>query len=153
MAGIVVPFTIVANIFWILIVAVIMGAMYWMYKQSRSITTMLKLILMTIFVTIFFSQYRSPQYIVWLTPFAALLVAEDMWGILSFYGVQVLAYVEFPLTYGVLWENDQYISTWAPGFFTVLFIVYGLLMWRAMSRIDKPLEGGNETSYTPHSMA
>jgi hypothetical protein len=130
--GVLVSFNTIANIFRILTLVIVIMAMYWMYKQPRSITIMPKMILVTIFVIIFFSTFRSPQYVVWLSPFAALLVAEDIWGIIAFYGVQVLTIIEYPLTYGKLWENHRYLSGWAQGFFTVLFIVYGFLLWRAL---------------------
>jgi len=135
-AGATVPFNVISNVFRVLTVVVIAGALYWMYKQPGSITRMVKLILITIFVLVFFSQYRSPQYIVWLSPFAALLVAGDRWGVLAFLGVQVLAYIEFPLMFWVLYVNDHYLTEWALGFFTVLFIAYGLMLWRAVQRED-----------------
>jgi len=111
---------------------VVAGALYWMYRQPRSITLLLKMVLLTIFAVVFLSQYRSPQYIVWFTPFAALLVAGDHRGILSFYAVQVLAFIEFPLAFWVLYVNQHYVTEWALGFFTLLFIAYGLLLWEAM---------------------
>ena len=130
--GIAIPFGITAALFRILTVVVIAGALYLMYQQPKNIALMLKLILAVIIVITAFSQYRSPQYIVWFTPFAALLVAEDIWGILVFIGVQVLAYIEYPLGYGVLYVNDKYVSGWGLVFFTVFFLTIGLLMWRAL---------------------
>jgi hypothetical protein len=131
MVNIAVPFSSIAILFRILTVVVILGALYLMYQQPNNIARMLKLILVVIVVAIMFSQYRSPQYIVWFTPFAALLVADDLWGILLFIGVQILGYIEYPLTYGVLWENNKYLSDGALVFFTVFFIMLGLLLWRA----------------------
>jgi hypothetical protein len=64
------------------------------------------------------------------------LVAGDRWGALAFYAVQILAYIEFPLTFWVLYVNDHYLTEWALAFFTVLFISYGLLLWRAIQRAD-----------------
>jgi hypothetical protein len=137
MLGIVVPFSIIATLFRVLTVVVVLGALYLMYRQPKNIALMLKLILAVIITVIVFSQYRSPQYIVWFTPFAALLVADDIWGILIFIGVQVLGYIEYPLAYGVLYENDKYVSGGALLFFTVLFIMMGLLLWRA-SKMERP---------------
>jgi len=132
MAGAAIPFGVIANIFRALTVVAILGALYWMFRHPRSMTTMIKMSLVAIIVLIFFSQYRSPQYVAWLSPFAALLVAGDAWGILAFFGVQTMEYIEFPLTFGTVWVNDHYVSGWAPGLFTALFIAYGLLVWRAM---------------------
>jgi hypothetical protein len=133
MAGIVIPFSIIATLFRILTVGVLIGALYLMYYQPKNIVLMLKLILVVIIAVIVFSQYRSPQYIVWFTPFAALLVADDIRGIILFIGVQIIAYIEYPLAFGVLYVNDHYVSESALLFFTVFFLMIGLLLSRAMT--------------------
>ena len=135
--GIAIPFGITATLFRILTVVVIAGALYLMYRQPKNIALMLKLILAVIIVITAFSQYRSPQYIVWFTPFAALLVADDIYGILLFIAVQILAYIEYPLGYGVLYVNDKYVSGWGLVFFTVFFLMIGLLLWRAL-KMERP---------------
>jgi hypothetical protein len=141
--GIALPFGIIATLFRILTVVVIAGALYLMYRQPKNIALMLKMILSVIIVITAFSQYRSPQYIVWFTPFAALLVADDIRGILLFIGVQVLAYIEYPLGYGVLYVNDKYVSEWGLVFFTVFFLMIGLLLWRAL-KMEGPDIPGDE---------
>jgi len=142
--GIAIPFGITATLFRILTVLVVIGALYLMYRQPKNISLMLKLIFAVLIVITAFSQYRSPQYIVWFTPFAALLVASDIRGILLFIGVQVLAYIEYPLVYGVLYVNDTYVSGWGLVFFTVFFLMIGLLLWRAlkMEGPDLPIDNG-----------
>jgi hypothetical protein len=135
--GIAIPFGIIATLFRVLTVLIILWALYLMEQQPKNIARMLKLILAVIIVVTVFSQYRSPQYIVWFTPFAALLVADDITGILLFIGVQIMAYIEYPLAYGVLYENTQYVSGGALPFFTVLFTMMGLLLWRALN-MERP---------------
>jgi hypothetical protein len=130
--GATVPFNIVVDVFRALIIIIIASALYWMYRRPESIIRMVKMILISIFVLAFFIQYRSPQYAVWMLPFVTLLVAGDLWGTLVFYWVQLLAFIEFPLAFYVLYINDHYLSGWAHGFFTVLFISYGVLLWRAI---------------------
>ena len=139
--GIAIPFGITATLFRILTVVVITGALYLMYRQPKNIALMLKLILAVIIVITAFSQYRSPQYIVWFTPFAALLVADDICGILLFIAVQVLAYIEYPLGYGVLYVNDKYVSGWGLVFFTVFFLMIGLLLWQALKMEGPDISG------------
>jgi cytochrome c oxidase assembly factor CtaG len=107
-----------------------------MYKKPKTITLMLKLILLTLMVTIFFSQYRSPQYIVWFSPIAAILIAEDIWGIAAFICTQLVAFVEFPLMFYTLYVNDHFTSPFALGFFTIDFILLGFLLWRALVKKD-----------------
>ena len=131
MAGIPAEFGQVASLFEALLVITILAALYWMYRRPQ-LSTMLKGIFLALFVVTTFVQYRSPQYIAWLAPFAALLIAGDTPGILAFWGVQVLEYISFPLTFYGVWVNDNYVSWWALPLFTVLFLMYGLLVWRAM---------------------
>jgi len=142
-----VPFASVALVFRILTVIVVLGALYLMYRQPENIARMLKLILVVIVVAIMFSQYRSPQYIVWFTPFAALLVADDLFGIAAFTAVQVLGFIEYPLSYDVLWENARYLSDLAPLFFAVFFIVLGLLLWRALNMKGPDMQQGDDAGW------
>ena len=130
-AGIVVPFDSISVLFRLVTVVIVLGALYLMYRQPGNIILMLKLMLAVIIAIILFSQYRSPQYIVWFTPLAALLVAGDLRGILVFVAIQVMGYIEYPLGYNVFWVNDRYVSGWGIVFFTVFFLMIGLLVWRA----------------------
>ncbi|OPX62263.1 MULTISPECIES: hypothetical protein [unclassified Methanoregula] len=130
-AGIVVPFDTIAILFRLLTVVIVLGALYLMYRQPGNIVLMLKLVLAVIIAIILFSQYRSPQYIVWFTPLAALLVAGDLKGILVFVAIQVMGYIEYPFGYNLFWVNDRYVSGWGMVFFTVFFLMIGLLLWRA----------------------
>ena len=132
MTGISVPFEIISDIFKILTVVIILGSLYYMYTRPKTLALMLKLIFLSLMVTIFFSQYRSPQYIVWFSPIAAILVADDIWGIAMFICVQIAGFIEFPLAFYKIYVNDHYTSSLALGFFTVVFILYGLLVWRAL---------------------
>ena len=146
--GIAIPFGITALLFRILTVVVIAWALYLMYRQPKNIALMLKLILAVIIVITAFSQYRSPQYIVWFTPFAALLVADDIRGILAFTGVQVLAYIEYPLVYGVFYVNEKFVSGWGLAFFTVFFLMIGVLLWQALIREETGITDNNRVLKT-----
>jgi hypothetical protein len=132
-----VSFNAVVGVFRALMGGVFIAALYLVYRQPGNLTRMVKMILIVTFTLVFFLQYRSPQYSVWILPFVSLLVAADLWGILVFYWVQALAYIEFPLTFYTLWVNEHYLSAWAPVFFTVLFGSYGLLLWRAIRIPEK----------------
>lgn len=48
-------------------------------------------------------------------------MADDILGSIIFIGVQILAYIEYPLAYGVLYENTFYMTSGALVFFTVFF--------------------------------
>lgn len=134
--GVSIPFGIISNVFRIISIIIILCSIYYMYKHPQTLTLLLKLILLTLMATIFFSQYRSPQYIVWFSPFAALLIANDIWGIVGYICVQILAFIEFPLVFYTLYVNNHYTSPLALGFFTVFFITCGLLLWRSLMKDD-----------------
>src|SRR5512136_543917 len=123
LAGLAVEFSTIATLFEVLLALVIIAALYGMYRRPQ-LTTMLKGILLVILVVTIFVQYRSPQYVAWLTPFAALLIAGDWWGIFAFLGVQVMEYISFPLTFYSVWVNANYVTPWALPLFTVLFLMY-----------------------------
>ena len=78
-------------------------------KGIRSPRRLLVLIAITLFSVIFCTKFHSPQYLVWLTPFYALLLIESYWNMLVFYLLQVVVYIEFPLAWGSLYVNRGYI--------------------------------------------
>jgi len=119
-------------LFHVLAGIIILGSLYYFYKKPKSIGLLLKMSLVSIMALIFLFQYRSPQYEVWFMPIAALLLANDIRGIVIFVGVQILSFIEFPLAFYALYTNQQYTSPWALAFFTILFIAYGILLWQAL---------------------
>jgi hypothetical protein len=132
-AGVSVQSSDMANAFRVVMGIVILGAMYYLYKKPKTIGLLIKVILISIMAIVFLMQYRSPQYIVWFTPFAVLLVADNVRGILIFAVVQILSFIEFPLAFWTLYTNAQYTSPLALGFFTVYFLAYGVLLWQALT--------------------
>jgi len=78
-------------------------------KGIQSPRRLLVLIAVTLFSVIFCTKFHSPQYLVWLTPFYALLLIESYWNVLVFYLLQVVVYIEFPLAWGSLYVNRGYI--------------------------------------------
>lgn len=131
-AGIPFSQSILEKAFWGLMVCVILPGMYTLYKSPKTITILLKCILVSIMAIVFLMQYRSPQYIVWFMPILAILVADRIESILIFIVVQILAFIEFPLAFYFLYTNTQYTSPWALAFFTIYFAAFGLLLWQAL---------------------
>jgi hypothetical protein len=108
-------------------------------EPEKDTRFLVKLLAVSIFVVIFCMKYHSPQYIVWFTPFVCLLVADSLYGIILFYVTQAITYFEFPLAFGTLYLNVNYVgetgtSVWylALVFFTVNFVAYILLMYLAV---------------------
>jgi hypothetical protein len=79
-------------------------------ERGRSPVTLLKLIACAVFALVLFSKFRSPQYILWYTPFLALLVAGNPLKTGLFYLTQALAYLEFPLMFGAFYVNLNYVA-------------------------------------------
>ncbi|MDI6866510.1 hypothetical protein [Methanoculleus sp.] len=71
---------------------------------------LLVLIAVTLFMVIFCTKFHSPQYLVWLTPFYALLLIDSLRNILMFYLLQAVVYIEFPIAWGVLYVNRGYVN-------------------------------------------
>jgi hypothetical protein len=108
-------------------------------EPKKDTRFLIKLLAISIFVVIFCMKYHSPQYVVWFTPFVCLLVADSLYGIVLFYATQAITYIEFPLAFGTLYHNQNYVgasgtSLWylALLFFTLNFTVYLLLMYVAV---------------------
>ncbi|MFA5332014.1 MAG: hypothetical protein WC342_06515 [Methanoregula sp.] len=108
-------------------------------EPKKDTRLLVKLLAISIFVVIFCMKYHSPQYVVWFTPFVCLLVADSLYGIILFYATQVITYIEFPLAFGTLYLNGNYVgesgtSLWylALVFFTINFAAYLLLMYVAV---------------------
>ncbi len=131
-----VPFKTVGTASVVLVGGILAGTALWMYRKPKDIATLVKAILLSVFAVAYLLPYQSPQYITWITPFAVLLVAGDLAGMLSFIGVQVLGYVEFPLTVWMIWTNESYRSPWAIPFFALFFALYGVMLWRAIRNIQ-----------------
>ncbi len=136
-AGSNLPLSTIVIIFHILTGVIIIGALYYLYKKPKTLGLLLKVLLISLMAAVLLMQYRSPQYCEWFMPFAALLLATDIWGILLFIGVQIFSFIEFPLAFWGLYTNTEYTSPLALGFFTLLFLAYGLLLWRALKMDEK----------------
>jgi hypothetical protein len=131
--GIIVQDSTLAIVFRILQIGVVLGALYYFYTHPKTISLLLKTILLSLVAVIFLHQYRSPQYVVWLAPLFALLLADNLEGAATLFCVQFLSFVEFPLAFWFLYTNDKYVTPWAVIFFTIYFIAYGVLLWKALN--------------------
>ncbi|MGA2699273.1 MAG: hypothetical protein ABSE74_06505 [Methanoregula sp.] len=128
MAGINIPFPIISNVFRILTVIAILLIVWWAVTGPKTIARMIQCTLLSILVVVFFSQYRSPEYIVWFTPLIALLSADSYFGIALFSAIQFIEYIDFPWGFNKIWVNANYTSQWAIPFFTIYFLIYGVLV-------------------------
>jgi hypothetical protein len=135
-AGINFPFPILSDMFRFLTVIAILLIVWWAVTGPKTIARMIQCILLSLLIVVFFSQYRSPEYIVWFTPLIALLLADSYWGIALFTAIQFIEYINFPWGFYRIWTNPAYTSPWAIPFFTIYFLIYGVLIWYLIKRKD-----------------
>lgn len=109
-------------------------------KQDPSM--LLKFILCAIMLIVLSFKVRSPGYIIWFTPFFCILVADNIYKIGLFYVTQILAFIEFPFTFWLLWTNvgytqPMYSSGWYAALilFTLEFSTLLALIWFAVEPI------------------
>ncbi|MDD1662971.1 MAG: hypothetical protein LUQ60_04410 [Methanomicrobiales archaeon] len=147
------------SLFMYLLLGLVMLLLLWIgWKDRRkSPVTLLKLTGFAIFAFVFFSKFHSPQYIVWYTPFLALLVAGDLLKTGLFYLVQALAYLEFPLLFGTFYVNLNYLSPAgsAGWYLTLLFFTLEYLALILLFALAVRPEGGFRAAvrnYAPESM-
>lgn len=103
---------------------------------------LLKFILCAIMIIVLSFKVRSPSYILWFTPLICILIADNIYKIGAFYIFQILAYIEFPLTFWALWTNVEYTNpiystNWylALLLFTLEFSVLLIVVWLAIEPV------------------
>ncbi len=128
---------VVSAVMYVLMAAGLLLLVYLSFLgRKQSDKTFLKLILCAVFFLFVFTKFHSPQYLVWFTPLLAILVADDLVKIGLFYAAQLFAYIEFPLIFGSLYTNAQYVNpAGSPGwymtliFFTIEYVVFITLVY------------------------
>jgi hypothetical protein len=115
---------VVLAIMFVCLAAGLLALVYTAYMYpKKDARLLLKLILCSIVLVIFCVKVRSPQYIVWFTPLLCILAADDIRKITLVYIVQVLAFIEFPLMFGMFYTSTQYTSpALSPGWFVTLIV-------------------------------
>lgn len=122
------------------VLELILLAIYFKYGNPGKLE-LVKFIFISMFIFVICNKIFSPQYILWLVPFMAILLIDSWRGILLFYICQVWFYIEFPLVYGKIYINDNYIFTgsfltsYPFIFFTVKFIILFLIAYLICSNM------------------
>ena len=87
--------------------------MVYAYLKPQTHKQFLKILLVALFSFVALWSYHSPQYMFWYTPILAILIADDLLSVLLFYIIQLLEFIEFPVTSGVFYTNTYYVTTLA----------------------------------------
>lgn len=120
----------VVILFHIITAFAILIALYIMYKNPNNSRVLLQMVFISLVAIIYLSQYRSPQYIVWIIPIAALLICNDKIGIASYIALETLSFIEYPFAYGMIYDNQHYMYNETVWFFVLYFVILGILVWR-----------------------
>jgi len=99
-------------------------------KKIGNEKNLLAFVFLTIFITIFFSKFHSPQYLLWISPFIALFLVPNYRDIVLFYLFQAVAYIEFPLMWGGYYMNHTYTGELysANWYTTLVFFIFEYLV-------------------------
>jgi hypothetical protein len=114
----------VSAVMYVLMAVFVLGILgFSWFKGIKTEKRLLIVILLTIFSLIFFTKFHSPQYITWITPFFALLMADSIRNIILFYVGQAVFYMEFPLFFNRYYTNLEYTALPGTGdyYFIILF--------------------------------
>jgi hypothetical protein len=81
--------------------------LFWFYRYlDTTPQTLISLVFLSIFAFVLFNKVFSATYIIWLTPFLALLLFDSNRKIVLFYLVQLVMYLETPLLFGIVYGYD-----------------------------------------------
>ena len=96
--------------------AILIALGYLICRETDDVRGLLVAIGFSIFAMVFCMQYHSPQYAVWYLP------------IFTFCAVSVMVYLEFPVFYGVLYQNGQFVTPGAAWFFVAEWALMFLMV-------------------------
>jgi hypothetical protein len=106
-----VGFGTVSAVSLLLVLAAELALLYWYYRSPDTRPeTLISCIFIAIFVFVLCNKVFSTNYIIWLTPFLALLLCRTPRHILLFYLVQVVMYLETPALFGIIYTP---FNSWA----------------------------------------
>jgi hypothetical protein len=89
----------------LMLIAFEAALLFWYYRYlDTKPQTLLSLMFLSIFVFVLFNKVFSANYIVWLTPFLALLLFDSAQKIVLYYLVQIVMYLETPLLFGIVYS-------------------------------------------------
>jgi uncharacterized membrane protein len=111
------------SIFLMLIIQVLFIWYYWKFKNAEY-KTLCSFIFFSIFIFVIFNKVFSPQYMLWLTPFFALFLADSLQNIGLFFLNQIWLYLEFPVLFKEIYYTDSFYTGTGNVFFSAPFVFF-----------------------------
>lgn len=136
-----VPIDLISNLMFAVLGIILLLLVYTAFRMEKiSGINLVKFIALSIFSVVFFMNYHSPQYLIWFTPLVCLLIADRMYAVALFFLAQIITYMEFPLMFGTLYTNAEYLNPvkssgyiLTVGFFCLEYCVLVLLIFVAVN--------------------
>jgi hypothetical protein len=98
---------------------------YYRYLGKKEVT-LCSVIFLSIFFFIIFNKVFTASFILWMTPFLALLLSESRLKILLFYSVQIVMFLEVPLLVGIVYAPNQGYEIFENSLPSIPFLFYAL---------------------------
>lgn len=121
---------------YVLAAGLFIVCLYIAHHEPKNIRLFLSLVLSALLLVVLSTSVKSPQYVVWFTPLLCLLAADDLLKIGLVYAVQITAFIEFPLAFGVFYTATSYTgifptSAWQTALFvfTLEYVVLIVCGW------------------------
>jgi len=122
---------------FILLIVVEICLMAWYYRILKNDSkTLVYVIFLSVFFFMIFNKVFSASYIIWVTPFLALLLVHSVRKIILFYLIQLIFYIETPLLYRIVFGDgkpyyvvENNFLTFSFIFYSVKFLILAILLW------------------------
>jgi hypothetical protein len=120
-----------------ILVAVFSVLLHYAYTAKKKDPALLLCMILIALVTIIAcSKYHSPQYMMWFTPILCILVSGEFLQVATYYILQIIWYLKFPILFYRLYINDSYLYPLPTIqgyetllFFTLEYVVLFYLVW------------------------
>lgn len=124
-------------LYFLAISTIITAIVYMLHRGKNNVRALLMCTGISILVTTLCMGFHSPQFYMWYAPIFCLLVADDIYATLAFCAVSVMVYLEFPLFYNVIYQNDKFLVSWASWFFIAEWSLMFVMVYLATRNISK----------------
>jgi hypothetical protein len=124
-----------------ILVTVLAALLYCAYAlKKKDPVLLLRMILIALVAIIACSKYHSPQYMMWFTPVLCILVSGEFVQVITYFFLQLIWYLKFPILFYRLYINDSYLYPLPTiqGYETLLFFTleYFILFYLVWSVIE-----------------
>jgi len=96
---------------------------YYFYCETDS-TTLLNVIFTSAFLFVLLNNALSQQFVIWITPFFAIIASGTIREIILFFSLQLVFFVEFPLLFGIVYYPGSTYSIFENSFLSFTFLFY-----------------------------